>query len=932
MQLHRLIILLSCSVLMSLASSAWSKNSSSDYPKIELPYEKFTLSNGLTVIVHEDHKAPIIAVSTWYHVGSKDEQIGKTGFAHLFEHLMFNGSENFDDEFFLPLEKVGATGMNGTTNNDRTNYFQTVPTPALDLTLWLESDRMGHLLGAITQEKLDEQRGVVKNEKRQGENQPYGKVWQTVAKNTFPAQHPYSWSVIGSMEDLNNASLEDVHQWFTEYYGASNALIVLSGDIDLATAKQKVQHYFGDISPGKPLVKQKSWIAKRTGTHRQVMVDNVPRARIYKVWNVPGITHDEADQLDLATSLLASGKNSRLYKRLVYDDQIATSVSAFYYGREIAGQVWITADAQPGVSLETLEKVIDEELARFINKGPTKKELDRVITGIFSDSVRVLEKVGGYGGKSEQLAYGEVYFDKPDILLDSLDIIRDMNKKTIRDVSKTWLSDGQYVLEVQPAEKYTRSKKHADRSKIPVMGQSPKFVLPEFQRSQLSNGLNVVLAERHHLPTVEFEMQFDGGYAADQFGKLGSASLTLSMLKEGTQKLTGLEISNQAELLGAHIGTHSSLDTSSISLSSLKSKLDPSLALYADIILNPKFSSEDLERKRLLRLAGIKSEQSRPISMALRLLPPLIYGSDHAYGIPFTGSGTSESVKSINQSDLRQFHTKWIRPDNATLVITGDTTLAEIIPKLEQQFGQWQAPKHAKSKKNLATIGLPEKAQVYLIDQPGALQSTLIAGHIAPSSQVENNIAIQLMNTIIGGSFTSRLNLNLREDKHWSYGAGSVVSGAFAQRPFFAYAPVQSDKTAESIKEILSEFKAYLNASPATDNELEKVVASKTLKLPGQYETNGALLGGLSSLTRYHRPDDYIITYSDKLRAIKLDDIHQAAQQVLHPDQFIWVIIGDLEKIQPAIAELELGVITVLDKEGNVISSTTETQSGAASL
>ena len=921
MQRYRLILFIGFSILLSFSSITWSKNSAADYPLIEFPFEKFTLSNGLTVIIHEDHKAPIIAVSIWYHVGSKDEQLGKTGFAHLFEHLMFNGSENFNDEFFIPLEKAGATDMNGTTNNDRTNYFQTIPTSALDLTLWMESDRMGHLLGAITQDKLDEQRGVVKNEKRQGENQPYGKVWQTVAKNTFPTGHPYSWSVIGSMEDLNNASLEDVHQWFTEYYGAANALVVLSGDIDLATAKQKVQHYFGDIAPGKPLAKQKSWIAKRSGSHRQVMYDQVPRSRIYKVWNVPGITHPEADQLDLTTSLLASGKNSRLYKRLVYDEQIATSVSAFYYGREIAGQVWISADAKPGVELATLEAAIDDELARFIAKGPTQKELDRVKTGIFSDSVRVLEKVGGYGGKSEQLAYGEVYFNKPDVLIDSLDSIRRVKRKTLREVSKTWLSDGEYVLAVKPFDKYSRSPNHADRSEIPAMGPSPQFVLPKFQRTQLSNGLNILLAERHHLPTVEFEMQFDGGFAADQFGKLGSASLTLSMLKEGTQKLSALEISNQAELLGAHVSTHSSLDTSSISLSALKTKLDPSLSLYADIILNPKFSEEDLERKRQLRLAAIASEQARPISMALRLLPPLIYGSDHAYGIPFTGSGTTDSVKSINQADLKHFHSQWIRPDNATLIITGDTTLAEIIPKLEQRFGNWQPPQKPILQKNLAIVPLQKQSQVYLIDQPGALQATLIAGHIAPSSQVENNIAIQLMNTIIGGSFTSRLNLNLREDKHWSYGAGSVVSGAFAQRPFFTYAAVQIDKTAESIQEILKEFNRYLGDSPATQEELEKVVASKTLKLPGQYETNSALLGGLSGITRFHRPDDYINTYSEKLSAIELNTIHQATQQVLHPNQFIWVIIGDLEKIQTPISKLGLGEIIVLDKEGKVVPS-----------
>ena len=913
------LALVCCTLLVLLGNQSWAKNADFDIAQLTIPYEKFTLDNGLTVIVHEDHKAPVVAVSIWYHVGSKDEKLGKTGFAHLFEHLMFNGSENFNDEFFIPLEKAGATDMNGTTNNDRTNYFQTVPTSALDLTLWMESDRMGHLLGAITQDKLDEQRGVVKNEKRQGENQPYGMVWQTVAKNTFPANHPYSWPVIGSMEDLNNASVDDVHNWFKEYYGASNALLVLSGAIDLQTAKEKVEKYFAEIPPGAPITKQKSWLAKRQGSQRQVMYDQVPRARIYKVWNVPEIGHPDADQMDLFTSLLASGKNSRLYKRLVYEDQIATSVSAFYYGREIAGQVWISADAKPGVSLDDIENAIDEELQRLIDKGPSNAELERVKTGTISNFIRGLEKVGGFGGKAEQLAWGETYFNNPNAILDSLTRIQAADKKSVRQSAKRWLSDGQYTLEVRPFEKYQAAPQGADRSQLPALDEAPKFEIPTLQKAQLENGLKIIVAERRTLPLVEFEMQFDAGYAADQFGKLGTASFTMAMLKEGTEKLSALEISQKEELLGAHIGVGSTLDTSGASLSALKNKLDESLALYADIILNPKFAQTDIERKRELKLAAIASEQSRPISMALRVLPPLIYGEDHAYGIPFTGSGTIDSVKRIDQADLKAFHKQWVRPDNATLIVVGDTNLDEILPKIEKVFKDWQAPSTPLTQKNLATVKLKDRARVYLIDQPGAIQATIIAGHIAPSSQVENNIAINLMNTIMGGSFTSRLNLNLREDKHWTYGAGSVVSSAFAQRPFFTYAPVQIDKTKQAIEEILKEFNQFLQDKPATIAELEKVKASKTLKLPGLYQTNGALLSGLSDIVQFKRPDDYITNYGDKVKAIELSDIHLAAKQVLQPQHFTWVIVGDLSKIKAEIAKLNLGEIKILNKNGEVI-------------
>ncbi len=342
--------------------------------KIDIPYQKFVLKNGLTLLVHEDHKAPIVAVNVWYHVGSKNEKLGKTGFAHLFEHLMFNGSENFNDDYFKVLEKLGATDLNGTTNNDRTNYFQNVPTSALDVVLWMESDRMGHLLGAISQAKLDEQRGVVQNEKRQGENQPYGRVYITISENTYPKGHPYSWSVIGSMEDLSAASLDDVREWFKGYYGPANAVLVLAGDIDPETARQKVERYFGDIPSGPPITKQQTWVAKRTGVHRQVMQDRVPQARIYKVWNTPEWGSAENDYLDLVTDVLAQGKTSRLYKRLVYDDQIATNVQAFIDPKEIGGQVILMAQVRPGVELAKVEKAMDEELDAIPARRPDARK------------------------------------------------------------------------------------------------------------------------------------------------------------------------------------------------------------------------------------------------------------------------------------------------------------------------------------------------------------------------------------------------------------------------------------------------------------------------------------------------------------------------------------------------------------------------------
>ncbi len=575
-------------------------------PEVAIPYESFTLDNGLRVIVHQDKKAPIVAVNVWYAVGSKDEQQGQTGFAHLFEHLMFNGTENYDDEYFGPFERAGATDMNGTTNNDRTNYFQNVPTPALDMALWMESDRMGHLLGAVTQEKLDEQRGVVQNEKRQGEAQPYGRVFSYLAEQTFPAGHPYSWSVIGSMEDLDAASLDDVHQWFNDYYGAANAVVVLAGDIDVETAKAKMEKYFGDIGAGKPLKKMESWVAKSTGTKRATMEDLVPAARIYKLWNTAEMGTDDSEYLSLLVDIFASGKNSRLYQRLVYDEQIASMVSAFQYERVLAGQFFVIADAKPGVELEKIEAIIDEELAKLMKEGPTAEELARVKFKQVAGFVRGAERIGGFGGKSDILAAGEVYHDDPGYYKETLDTIEQATPADIQGAMKRWLSDGAFVLNVVPQPAYTTAEAQADRSELPAVGDLPQLDLPELNSFTLSNGLEVHLAQRSDVPTVQMNLVFDSGYAADHGGKVGTASFTMSMLREGTTNRDALTLNRELETLGTNLYASASLDSSRIMMDALTSNLDASLVLFADVLQNPAFSQEEIDRKRSNWLESIK--------------------------------------------------------------------------------------------------------------------------------------------------------------------------------------------------------------------------------------------------------------------------------------------------------------------------------------
>lgn len=884
---------------------------------VDIEYEAFSLENGLRVIVHEDRKAPIVTVSVWYHVGSKDEPKGKTGFAHLFEHLMFNGSENHDKEYFEPLEEAGGTSLNGTTWTDRTNYYQDVPTPALELALFLESDRMGHLLGAITQEKLDNQRGVVQNEKRQRDNAPYGLSSYRVLEGLYPEGHPYRWATIGSMEDLNNASVEDVKGWFSRYYGPNNAVVVLAGDIDLKTAKPLMQKYFGDIPPGPPLPKLKSWVPELEENIIDTMYDRVPQVRIQRGWNLPGLTQRDTAEMSVVAGILGSGKNSRLYKKLVFEEQVATSVYVSVTPWELTSPFEIEIDVKNGVDPERVTDMLDDVLEDFLKDGPTKTELKRMKTKINASKVRGLEKVGGGGGKAATLARGALYAGDPAFYKISFGWIDAATPKRLKQVANEWLEEGYYQLTVLPFEEGNAAGDGVDRSSLPLVAASPDIDFPDFQRATLSNGMEVVFARRAAVPVVEMALQFDAGYASDKGGKLGLADMTMAMLDEGTKKRDALEISSEQELLGAQIGAGSSLDVSTVSLSALKANLEDSIDLFADIVRNPSFPEGDLERLRAQALAGIESEQADPVSIGLRLLPPLLYGEEHPYGVPFTGSGTVADVSAITQADLAAFHARWIRPDNATVFVVGDTSLEEITPLLEERFGDWRAPDAEKGSKSIIQAGVADAGQIIIVDRPGSPQSLILGGVLAPPTGADNNIAINAMNDVIGGSFTSRVNMNLREDKGWAYGAGTFMRSAKGQRPYMVYAPVQADKTAVSLAELVKELKDYITTRPATPEELTRVVNNSSRALPGQFETAGAVLGSMMRNNTYGRPDDFVETLPKQFRALTLDGVMAAAKEVVRPNQFTWLVIGDAGQIKASLEALDLGPVSVRATEKN---------------
>ena len=941
---------LALSVTGAFAAPAPERATGAASHMIDIPFQKFQLDNGLTVVVHEDHKAPVVAVSVWYHIGSADEPAGKTGFAHLFEHLMFSGSENHKGVYFKPFELAGATDQNGTTWFDRTNYFETVPTTALDMALWMESDRMGHLLSAIGQPELDTQRGVVQNEKRQGENRPYGRTDENILLNAFPANHPYQHDTIGSMADLDAASLEDVKQWFRSNYGAANTTIVLAGDITPAQAKEKVARYFGDIPAGPPVARQQPWVAPRTTSTQGTQQDHVAQVRILREWNVPQLGDADNPLLDLAANVLGGGKTSRLYQRLVYQDKLVDNVSVNVQTFALASQFVLRADVKKDVDPAKVETAIAQEWAKFLKDGPTDDELARAKTGIQAGFIRGLEKVGGFGGKAVVLAESQVYLGDPAAYQTDLQRTAAATPASVLAAAQKWLSKGDYTLTVVPAKpgadlaaedkavkglpaadgkpkpvlpaekKYTVAKSDLDRSHgVPEVSSFPDLSFPAVARGKLKNGIEVIVAERHTIPTTQIQLQFDAGYAADQGRKLGTASFTSTMLDEGTKSLDSVEIAKRRQRLGAIIAASAGLDSSNLSLNALNSELPASLELFGDVARNPAFRAADLERIRAQWLADIAQEKTQPNSMALRTLPPLLYGKNHAYGIPFTGSGTEEAIRSLSAADLETFHRDFYRPDNVKILVAGDTSLEQILPLLDKTFGDWTVPKTALPKKNLAHVEAQKKPRVFLINRADSPQSLIFAGSLAPPTKAPDYLQLQTANAIFGGTFTSRLNMNLREDKRWAYGARSSVQDALGQRPLLIQAPVQTDKTAESVAEALKEVRGVAGDKPPTTAEIDKIKAQRVRALPGSYETTASVLGVLATNNLYGRPDNYVQSLKQNIEAQTDAQVDAAAKQLFVADALTWVIVGDLTKIEAPVRALNIGEVKVLDADGKVL-------------
>ncbi|CAN5273174.1 pitrilysin family protein [soil metagenome] len=915
---------------------------------VDIPYQEFTLKNGLRVIVHTDRKAPVVAVSVWYNVGSKNEPKGKTGFAHLFEHLMFNGSENAPGDFFEPLQQVGATDFNGTTWFDRTNYFETVPTSALDVALFLESDRMGHLLGGIDQAKLDNQRGVVQNEKRQGDNQPYGLVEYAQLAGLLPEGHPYQHSTIGSMTDLDGASLGDVKSWFTGHYGPNNAVLVLAGDIDLKSAKAQVTKYFGDIPAGAKVVPVTVPIPTLSARKDLVMKDRVATTRLYRWWTVPGLNDADSVPLDIGASVLGGLASSRLDNILVRDEQLAVGVTADVQEFAQLAFFEVTVDVKPGVDAALVGKRLDAILTDYIAKGPTADEVKRVATTSLSGRIGGLEQVGGMGGKAVTLAEGELYSNDAGFYKKELKELAETTPAQVTKAMQTWLTRPVFALSVIPGDRdaYEETGGKAaprtgivsapahylpqdaavgaeagagkaplavvDRSKLPDVGPIPNIDFPAVETTTLSNGIKVYFAWRDTVPTLRLSVVFDAGNAADPKDGLGTQALMLTMLKEGTKTLNSVQIAEEQERLGAAISVSAGMDTTSVSMYALMPNVAPSLDLLADIIKNPAFDAKELERIRATRLAQIAQEMTDPKSLASRTLPPLLYGKDHPYGRPSSGTGDPAVVAKLSTNDLAGFHNKWMRADNAAIFAVGDTTLEALKPLLEQRFGLWRMTRDLPGKKDFDVATPAAQPRIVLVDRPQSPQSMIYGGELLNAKGTDDLITFLQANDIVGGNFLSRINMDLRETKGWSYGVFSTINRFQGQVPFIVVAPVQADKTGASIAALKQQMGDFLTTKGITPAELTRTINGSVRELPGSFETSADVLAEMQRDVLYKRPFDYVETLAERYRALTAPELDGAIRKAIDPAKLTWVVVGDKAKVLPQLKDLGLP-ITVVD-------------------
>jgi zinc protease len=901
----------------------------------ELRYERYKLGNGLEVLLHEDHKLPIVSVDIWYHVGPVKERAGRTGFAHLFEHMMFEGSKHVGEKaHFKYLEGAGATDINGTTSFDRTNYFETVPANELEMALWLESDRMGFLLDTLDRAKLTNQRDVVRNEKRQGEGRPYGIVDEEVYHQLFPKTHPYYADVIGSHADVEAARLNDVRQFFTQYYAPNNATIAVAGDYDAATIKELLEKYFGPIPRGPAVALTPVVTPRITAERRTVVTDTVQLPKVILAWLSPSAFAPGDADADIASRILGLGKSSRMYRELVYKQQIAQSVDCYQDSEALASTFVCELIAKPNVTPEKLESAAEKIIDEFAASGPKPEEVEwsrnKIETGLISG----LERLGGFGGVADQLNYYNQYTGDPGYLPKDLARYDAVTPASVQKLAQSTLGkDQRVVIYGIPGKKVlndvARSPEDTDanvkitpqhtpefeaaqawRASPPKPGPLGAMVLPKPTVFTLPNGLTVYLVERHELPIVSAQLVMLAGSAGNPAERPGLAGITAAMLTEGTTKRSADEIANAASLLGSDLESKSGSDSARLDISLLSRNIGPGLELMADSAEHPAFPPADLERVRANRVTALLQQQDNPIQLGLRAGSLNLFGSQNPYG--YDALGTAVSLHAITRDEVVSFHSSHYGPRNSLLEFTGDVTPGEARKLAEAAFGSWSSPAGAAP---VPPAPAPPSRKILIVDKPGSPQTALLAFGVGLDRRSPEYPAATVMNTMLGGLFSSRINMNLREEHGYTYGAFSFYRFYRGTGPFIAGAQVRQDVTAPATEQLFKELDG-IHTRPLTDAELRMAKDSIIRSLPGNFESALGVNGQLEDLWLYGLPQDYYTKLPAQIEGVTSAEAQSAAAKYVHPENLLVIAVGDKAKIEAGLKDLKLGPVETWSEAG----------------
>lgn len=908
--------------------------------ELVIPYEKYKLANGLTLIVHEDHSDPVVHVDVTYHVGSAREEVGKSGFAHFFEHMMFQGSDNVaDEEHFKIVSESGGT-LNGTTNRDRTNYFETVPSNQLETALWLEADRMGFLLDAVTQKKFEVQRETVKNERGQNyDNRPYGLVYEKTSQNLYPYGHPYSWTTIGYLEDLNRVDVNDLKNFFLRWYGPNNATVTVGGDVKPAEVIKLVEKYFGSIPAGPAVENMKPVMAKLDKDRYVSYEDNVRFPMLRMTFPTPESGHKDEPALDVLAEVLGQGKNSIFYKNFV-KEQKALSASASNSASELAGEFGISVMAYPNTSLAKTEELVRQSIAEFEKRGINDEDLVRFKASAESNLINSLSSVSG---KVSQLAYNETFRNNPNYIQDELKRIQSVTKEDVMRVFNQYIKGkNSVILSVVPKGKsdllakadnytiakdgfkpaadqysglkYTKAVDTFNRKNRPGAGKNPVVKVPAYYTSDFKNGLKVIGVKSDEIPTVTVQLTVKGGHRLSA-GKAGISSLTAALMNEDTEKYTSEQFSNELDKLGSSVSIFAGTEETTVYVQSLKKNLDKTLALMEERMFRPKFAQDDFDRLKKQQLEGIANQATQPTAIANNVYNKLVYGSNHIMATPT--SGTAETVNSITLDDVKQFYKNNFSPSVSSLVIVGDISEKEAIAKLDF-LKNWEK----KDVKLASDTKAPqiEKTRIYFVDKPDAAQSEIRIGYLGmPYDATGEFYKLGLMNYVLGGAFNSRINLNLREDKGYTYGARSGYAGSRYAGPFTASAGVRADATAESVTEFMKEITDF-QKNGITDAEIQFMKSSIGQSDARKYETPGQKAGFLGRIVEFDLNKDFVKKQTDILNNITKKDIDGLAAKHLPVNNMHIVVVGDKKTVLAKLQKLNYDVVE-LDTNGNAIGS-----------